>query len=67
MDYLVIGIGTGALALLAGLLLRERGAFWRPGTGRPADLAADHAARVWGRAVAAAGALMLIVTVALLL
>ncbi|MGI9253903.1 MAG: hypothetical protein ACR2J8_09160, partial [Thermomicrobiales bacterium] len=52
---------------LAGLLLRDRGAFWRPRTGRPAELAADHVARAWGRAIAAAGALMLIVTALLML
>ncbi|MFM9107731.1 MAG: hypothetical protein ACKOWF_13645, partial [Chloroflexota bacterium] len=63
MDFLIAGLGTGALAMLAGFALRDRGAFWlRAATPRPADLATDRAVRAWGGALLGGGLALAAVT-----
>lgn len=58
VDFVVAGFGLGSLAVLAGILLADRGAFWRPGRD-PAALARSARARGLGRVLAVGGGVLI--------
>jgi hypothetical protein len=63
VDFAVAGFGLGSLALLAGLLLRDCGAFWRRSRPRrPVDIVADARTRAGGRTLAVVGGFVLVAT-----
>ena len=72
MDFVVGGVGLGALAVLLGLALRDGGAWWTrlrrsSAAGREYAAALDAVCRTAGRLLALGGGLLLLVTLLALL